>query len=185
MEALPKARTDLLCVESGNEILIYDTTRNTAFCLNESAAYIWNNCDGETTIDEVAVAQGMDRELVLLALDGLRKKHLLTGVEKRRFLPDGVSRRRLLMHAGMAAMAVPVILSVVAPAAAQAASCVAPFNLATGTSTAAQPANQACTNATNRCCSASSFNNRDVVDANGNHTCTVTCGNNVGGPAPL
>lgn len=184
MSKMPRSRTsELVCVESGKELLLYDTDRNQAFCLNETAALIWHECDGKTPIDEVAIARGIDRELVLLTLDGLRKKRLLTGADKRRFLPDGVSRRRLLVQAGMAAMAVPVILSVVAPAAAQAASCIAPFNTTTGTSTAAQPANQACINARNKCCSGSDQNEMDSVDGNGNHTCTAICGSFVGAPS--
>jgi hypothetical protein len=58
--------------------------------------------------------------------------------------------------------------------------CIAPFNVAIGMSTAAQPADQACLNATNQCCDLASTNAQDTVDVNGNHTCTVICGSIIG-----
>ena len=54
---MPKAKTERLIVrEIDSETLVYDRGRNAASCLNESAARVWRECDGETSVDEIADA---------------------------------------------------------------------------------------------------------------------------------
>ena len=54
MTKLPKAKLDNVVVQSLNdETLIYNLTTNQAFCLNETAAKVFNACDGKTTFDEL------------------------------------------------------------------------------------------------------------------------------------
>jgi hypothetical protein len=45
----PKAKTERLIVrEIDGETLVYDRGRAAASCLNEFAARVWRECDGET-----------------------------------------------------------------------------------------------------------------------------------------
>ena len=54
-QALPLARkSELVTREVAGELLIYDRTSDEAHCLNPTAALVWANCDGQTTIAELA-----------------------------------------------------------------------------------------------------------------------------------
>jgi hypothetical protein len=46
-------RDQLVVEELGTELMIYDQKRNRAFCLNQKAAFVWQRCDGKTTIGEL------------------------------------------------------------------------------------------------------------------------------------
>jgi Coenzyme PQQ synthesis protein D (PqqD) len=129
---LPEARReDIVVQELPDETLVYDLKRHKALCLNRAAGLVWKCCDGRTSVAEMAVL--LERELqtpvahevVCFALERLDRARLL---RERLILPSGVARlsRRELVQMGLAAaIAVPVILSVVAPRAAQAATCIA------------------------------------------------------------
>src|SRR6266545_1209147 len=96
----PLARTtELIIEELGSETIVYDTTRHRAHCLNQTAAFIWRQCDGETTLEEVAhrlsTMTGLppDEDIVRLALRSLKNRGLLSNN------PDGTpaaSRRELI-----------------------------------------------------------------------------------------
>ena len=44
---LPLVKSEGLVVqETGNEMLDYNLLTNKAICLNQTAALVWNNCDG-------------------------------------------------------------------------------------------------------------------------------------------
>lgn len=132
---LPRAREDRLVVhELPDEVLVYDLTRHRAHCLNRTAAFIWRHCDGQTTVAEMAallqeeLKYPVDEAVVWLALDRLGRAHLL----RERVAPPagaaGPSRREVMRElalVGGLAVLLPVVLSIVAPTAAQAASCVA------------------------------------------------------------
>ena len=76
---MPKAKTERLIVrEIDSETLVYDRGRNAASCLNEFAARVWRECDGETSVAEIAAALGEDERAVWLALHQLTKAQLLT-----------------------------------------------------------------------------------------------------------
>lgn len=45
---------DLLIRELGEELLIYDLRRHRAYCLNQTAAFIWRLADGRTSVREMA-----------------------------------------------------------------------------------------------------------------------------------
>lgn len=52
---LPQARTDDLVInELSDEVLVYDLQRDKAHCLNAAAASVWKQCDGRTTVAEIA-----------------------------------------------------------------------------------------------------------------------------------
>ena len=120
--AMPKAKTERLIVrEIDGETLVYDRSRDAASCLNEFAARVWRECDGETSVAEIAAALGEDERAVWLALHQLTKAQLLT--EAIAFPPDmsaAKSRREIGARLGLGAAA--VVASIVAPMPAQAAS---------------------------------------------------------------
>lgn len=129
----PLARKEGLVVEQmPDEVLVYDLDRHKAHCLNRTAAFVWQQCDGKS--DAPKIARQMEKEfkttinenLVYLALDQLGKDHLL---EKRVALPAemvNMSRRQVMRRIGLAtAVALPVVISIMAPTAANAVSCIA------------------------------------------------------------
>ena len=120
---MPKAKTERLIVrEIDGETLVYDRSRDAASCLNEFAARVWRECDGETSVAEIAAALGEDERAVWLALHQLTKAQLLT--EAIAFPPDmsaAKSRREIGARLGLGAAA--FVASIVAPMPAQAASC--------------------------------------------------------------
>jgi hypothetical protein len=124
-QVLPLARTDQLIVrELPDELLVYDLDRHKAHCLNKASAIVWKHCDGKTTVAEVArllereLAALVDDDVIWLALTQLRRFHLLEE-ESRTILGRKVSRRDLVRKYLPAALALPVILSIPAPTAAQ------------------------------------------------------------------
>ena len=123
-------RRGLVVKEVCHEVLVYDTESDRAHCLNEAAAQVWKLCDGRR--DARAIAQAMqeeqnvtvDEKVVLFALtqlgrDGLLEQQLVTPNVFR-----GMSRRQMMRTLGIAtAVALPLVTSIVAPTAIQAASC--------------------------------------------------------------
>ncbi len=116
---------DLVVEKAGGEALVYDLTTNKAHCLNETAASVWELCDGRMTVAGIADALGAGPDVVWLALSQLERRKLLAQP-----LPAaGLTRRRMLARIGVAGaigIALPVVRSIVAPTAAQAATCVDP-----------------------------------------------------------
>jgi Coenzyme PQQ synthesis protein D (PqqD) len=129
----PLARKEGLVIqELPDEVLVYDLDRDRAHCLNETAAYVWQHCDGRTTTDQIAQALGakanaaVDEKVVWLAIDQLRRNHLMTNTPIPPPAIAGMNRRDMVRALGLAAVvAVPVVASIVAPTPAQAATCVA------------------------------------------------------------
>ncbi len=126
---LPRTRTDNLVIrELDDETLVYDTERDEAHCLNQTAALVWKHCDGKTTAREaVRSLQGtlggsVDTDIVWLAVKQLQRFHLVEGASMK---SPGVSRRELVLKYAPAALALPVIMSITAPTPAGAVSCVA------------------------------------------------------------
>ena len=124
----PKARREGLIVQTlPDETLVYDLDRDLAHCLNQTAALVWNRCDGNSTTRQIARAvtsdlnQPLDERFVWLALDQLDRNHLLmNGAPSSPFA--GISRREVMKALAVsAAVAVPVVASIVAPMPAQAA----------------------------------------------------------------
>ncbi|HEX8474130.1 MAG TPA: PqqD family protein [Pyrinomonadaceae bacterium] len=127
----PRARAGGLVVrELPEEVLVYDLERHRAICLNHTAALVWKHCDGETSVAEISRRLGahlrlpVAEDVVWLALDQLARDHLLEGKIARPAAFSGISRRELMRRLGVAAaVALPLVTSVVAPTAAEAASC--------------------------------------------------------------
>ena len=50
---MPRARQDELVVEElSDETLVYDLKRHKANCLNRTAALVWQDCDGQTSVSQ-------------------------------------------------------------------------------------------------------------------------------------
>ena len=128
--SLPQFRTSLIVKELAGEILVYDETSTKAYCLNKSAATIWGMCDGKTSISEMArkaaiEIDGMiDEVFVAVALTSFRDNGLLEN-ESGDIRPIArLTRAELVARVGRvglaAAVALPLVTSVVAPTAAKA-----------------------------------------------------------------
>jgi len=121
-------RQGLVIQELPDEVLVYDLERDRAHCLNETAAFVWQRCDGRKSAAQIAHTLGnqfnceVDERIVWLALDQLGRNHLL---EKQPAVPQamkGMNRRAMVRALGIgAAMAIPLVTSIVAPTPAQAA----------------------------------------------------------------
>lgn len=129
-EPLPLAREARLIIkEVDNEVLVYDLDTDKAHCLNRTAALIWKHCDGKKTptqlrkLMEKETGSSVPNEVVWLALDQLEKFHLLDRSRAAQIHPAGRSRREVVLRIGIAAAALPVIISITAPTANAQASC--------------------------------------------------------------
>lgn len=118
----PQARKEnVLVQEIGSELIIYDQECHRAHRLNPSAALVWNNCNGQTSIVELSkLLQSRfglppDEEVAWLALDRLEKANLLqVPVEAA----TGLSRRKLLRKLGLVgalSLVLPTVTSMVVP----------------------------------------------------------------------
>jgi coenzyme PQQ synthesis protein D (PqqD)/ion channel inhibitory toxin len=146
---LPDARKEGLVIrELADEILVYDLQRHRAHCLNHTAAWIWKRCDGRTTAAELArllqaeTKAPVDESIIWLGLDQLERDHLLSGRIPRHPATPRLSRRELVRQLGLAAaITLPLVTSIVAPTASQAASCVPAGGKCTNTSQCCAPLN--------------------------------------------
>ena len=121
---VPKARQEQLIVkELPDELLIYDLKHDQAHCLNETAALVWKNCDGRKTVDQLRklmednAGSPVPEEMVWLALDQLESFKLLDEAALKPAQFAGMTRRDMVRRVGIAAIALPVIMSIVSPTA--------------------------------------------------------------------
>ena len=130
MQKMPHARrSGLIVKEADGEVLIYDLERNKAHCLNNTAARVWQYCDGETTL--AAACSSLSRELgapcnqelVFYALKQFANDNLLEEkVELPAFIMAAMNRRQMVRALGLGAIiAVPLVTTILAPTPAQAA----------------------------------------------------------------
>jgi Coenzyme PQQ synthesis protein D (PqqD) len=113
------------------ELMIYDPEQNKAFCLNHTAAFVWNRADGKTTVAEMAKSLGQhsdrpmpeNEKLVGFALEVLAKDGLLVSSTVVHPAILGLTRRRMLQQLGVGAMGVPAVTALfLSPAKAHASS---------------------------------------------------------------
>ncbi|HEV2273622.1 MAG TPA: PqqD family protein [Acidobacteriaceae bacterium] len=125
-----RLQSDKVIVEElPHELMIYDSARRKAFCLNQTAAFVWRLSDGTRTIAEIAALMGgdlgkpVDEHVVLFTLDALSQDGLLSASTVLPPLPSGVTRRSLLRRFGIGAVTVPVVTALlISPAKAHASS---------------------------------------------------------------
>ena len=149
---VPKMRKNGLVVQAlGDEVLVYDWDRHRAHCLSRTAAAVWEHCDGKRTLEEIAELMALEfetpvaQDVVRLGLHQLRKARLLEEPFTLSSPLAAMSRREAIRRVGLAAaVALPVVTSIIAPKAAQAANC--------------RPLGDAC-NGNGNCCSQSCVGN--------------------------
>ena len=126
MTRLPKRIATVHVEQLGDELCVYDWERHVVHSLNGLAARVWMQCDGRTSIEEAAATLDPDqtpdvrRALIALTLRELEAARLVTAPTTLDAPP--MPRRELLKQAGRAALALPVITSIVAPTPLQAQS---------------------------------------------------------------
>ena len=147
-EFLPAARSEgIICKQIDGELLIYDLDRNKAHCLNSTAAFVWQHCDGQTSLTELARAVSTALQtpygeaVIEMALTQLGRDHLLCETPEE--VVADLSRRALVRRLGLGAVLLPLITTITAPTALAATStCV--------------PSGGACTDVGPPCCGATS-----------------------------
>ncbi len=129
----PRARTERIIIkELQDEVLVYDMDRDKAHCLNLSAAAVWKKCDGFNTPAQIAnflraeSQANINEDFVWLALDQLARDHLLEEPLEWPAAIPRLTRREAVRRIGIgAAIAIPLVTSILAPTPAQAATCLA------------------------------------------------------------
>ena len=143
---IPHARSQgLVITDVDDEVLVYDKERDQAHCLNQTAALVWKYSNGKRTVAEIAqrmenkLHSPVDEQIVWYALQQLEKDHLLKEEISHPSEMREVTRREFVKQMGAATVAVtvPIIISLTAPKAAFAVSCL--------------PEGQPCTSGT-QCC---------------------------------
>lgn len=132
-DTLPRARSaELVVQELPDETLIYDPASHKAHCLNLTASLVWKHCDGLTTFDQLddvllrETACRPNSDIALLALRQLESAGLLEHDAATSIRASYPARRDVLKRLGLigaAAVALPTVISVVAPTPVQAATC--------------------------------------------------------------
>ena len=119
----PRVRDDMIVERLPGETLVYDESRDTAHCLGEAAAAVFELCDGTRTRPAVAalaaqrlLGRDFDERELAAVLAELQDRGLLAGEPAG----EGISRRQAVL-AGGGVVAASLITSIVAPlpAAAQ------------------------------------------------------------------
>lgn len=134
MKNKPLSRKSNLVVQEVNgEVLIYDLNNGKAFCLNSTSALVWQACNGERSIAEIndfvsrQLNSPVNDDLIWLALDQLKEENLIENKTELNSKFEGLSRREVIRKVGLTSLAaIPVLMSITAPVAAQTASaCIA------------------------------------------------------------
>lgn len=143
-ERMPRARQRGLIIEDlPGEVLVFDSERDRAHCLNQTAALVWKYCDGKTTVSQMARnlerdlnTPNVDERMVSYALEQLSRDHLLDESFVPAAMLSGLTRRQMVRTLGIAAViAVPVVTSIVVPTARAATTCTSPGGACTGGAT--------------------------------------------------
>jgi hypothetical protein len=130
IDTLTPRHTNAISRQLGDELIVYDADTHRAYTLNQTAALVWKSCDGKTKVASMVrqlqkMVLGIDDRILLATLIQLKKSGLL--IEGTFPLSDDVrslSRRNLLRKIGKAAaVAMPIVTSIVVPTPAMAVSC--------------------------------------------------------------
>ena len=118
----PKQAASIHVEQLGDELCVYNWQRKEVHALNPTAARVWQQCDGQTSLAQIALMLQADlqvpdaeaKELAWLTLAQLEKAHLLhesvVQPAHHRVLP-----RRAFLKLGIAAALLPMVHSIVAP----------------------------------------------------------------------
>lgn len=130
-QVLPNARKENLVIEElPGEVLVYDLNLHKAHCLNQTAALVWERCDGQTSVKQMVeilrteFSLRIDEQMVWLALDQLSRVRLLEEESIPARGEGRLRRREMIRRIGLtAAVGLPFVTSIIAPKAIQAGSC--------------------------------------------------------------
>ncbi len=183
----PKSlQNDLVVQEFPDEVLIYDLRINKAYCLNQTAAFVWQHADGETTVKQIAyllqkkLRTPVDESVVWFALEQLEKDGLLENKTQAPLMFAGMNRRDLIKTLGKsAAVALPLVMMITAPMAAHAQSGCRQTGQTCGGANGTCCSGNSCVNGTccrtsRQSCSSSSQCCGDLICSNG--TCLQSSG---------
>lgn len=125
----PAARSkDLLVEPMLDETIVYDLEAHRSHCLNRTAKAVWGYCDGKTPVESMPdrlhddLGLPGDPALICDALRQLSEAGLLQQPFDMTPAPPASSRRQLCRRLAVAAAALPLITSIVAPTPAMAQS---------------------------------------------------------------
>ena len=116
----PRPRADLLVTEVCSELIAYDGRTHQAHCLTPDAVKVWRLVDGSRSPDQI-VADGTER----LGLPAETTRQALEEFSERGLLqesPPALTRRDVMRSALKAGAVAPLVLTVLAPTAADASS---------------------------------------------------------------
>jgi hypothetical protein len=123
----PVARKGGLVVRDlADEVVVYDTERHEAHCLNRTAAVVFRHADGQRDVSDLAALLDPDgtsgaEGFVEMALAQLGEARLLENAPPSGFEP-GLARRDAMRRVGLgAAILLPLVTSILAPSPAEAA----------------------------------------------------------------
>jgi hypothetical protein len=120
----PRTRTESVVTKRvDDELIVYDGASHQAHCLFGAAVSVWEHCDGERSMEEIGRELALAPELVEQAVGELSRCGLL---DEGPVPVQHYSRREAavkLAKVGGAALAAPLIYSVVIPSSAAALSC--------------------------------------------------------------
>lgn len=102
----PLANRDALLLEYvGDQLVVYDQTRRRLHVLSRSAALVWQHCNGEREVAQLAeiavreLGTAVDDEVVLLALQQLDEAGLLRTPQRSAPHVDSMTRRAMMRRA--------------------------------------------------------------------------------------
>ena len=119
-------RRSLIVRELGQETLAYDLATHRASCLNREAAAVFHACDGRRSHREIAavVSERLEREVGADYVAWAIHRLAAGGLVDAKTSPVSRGRREAIRRMAVAAaLALPVVTSVLAPEAAQAQTC--------------------------------------------------------------
>jgi hypothetical protein len=127
-------QSNIVVQEVEGEVLIYDLKVNQAYCLNQTSALVFQLCDGKNSVAAISDLMSeklknlVSEEYVWLALNELKKNNLLENGNQLADYFAGLSRREVVKKIGLSTMiALPFVVSTIAPTAVSAQSCPAVF----------------------------------------------------------
>lgn len=122
-------KNDLVIQQVDDELMIYDLAINKAFCLNKISYLVWQAADGNKSILEIAdfvskkLNSPVNEDLIWLALEQLKKENLIDKASLNLSPFKGMKRREIIKKVGLSTLvALPLIMSLTTPTAAQSAS---------------------------------------------------------------
>jgi Coenzyme PQQ synthesis protein D (PqqD) len=127
MKTLPIAKTNnILVQELKDETLLYNLETNQVYCLNKTAAFVWQSLDGQHNLEQIKQLSkyNLDDELIFLTIDEFNRNNLLQEKLETNLSNEKMNRRTLLAKYGAMAIALPLITTIAAPKSIQAQSCV-------------------------------------------------------------